>query len=91
VTERLNYWRSNNPGSSVIMLCECQEWTISGRGTEATDFCECCGNRSYKVYMIPYNAGRTTVVLKGDGGFINCAFAGQFDRPGNGKTVIFKP
>jgi hypothetical protein len=43
------------------------------------------------VYVIPPEAGRTVFVLEGDGGFINWSFAGRFERPGNGKTVIFNP
>lgn len=37
------------------------------------------------MYIIPYDAGRRVSVLEGDGGFVNWAFAGRFDRQAMGR------
>jgi hypothetical protein len=50
-----------------------------------------CDGEPFDVYVIPPDAGRCVFRLEGDGGFINWALAGRFDRPGGGKTVIFNP
>lgn len=73
-----------------MVACRCQAHRIPNnpRIKFLEDVCE---GQAFAVYVIPPEAGRTVFVMEGDGGFINWSFAGRFQRPGNGKTVIFNP
>jgi hypothetical protein len=87
------------PNSNVMVVCQCQGHQLDTTA-QITKFIDTCsspicggfvGDLAYDVYIIAFSAGRATLTLKGDGGAINWGFAGHFDRPGNGKTVIFNP
>jgi hypothetical protein len=84
----------------VIVACQCQAHHINttAKFTKFTDLCSApagCngldGELNFDIYIIPCYAGKATFVMDGDGGAINWGWAGHFDRPGNGKTVIFNP
>lgn len=89
VQDRVAFHRGQNPNASVMVVCTCSKHRIEGPHKTLQDNCGNCFGQKFAVYIIPYDAGRTVFVLEGDGGFINWAFSGRSDRPGNGKTDIF--
>jgi hypothetical protein len=73
-----------------MVVCRCSAHRIDNN-PKVKFLRDVCDGEPFDVYVIPPDAGKVNFVLGGDGGFQNWAFGGRFDRPGNGKTVIFNP